>query len=148
VTDCHDKTGKGIAMTYAEALKLAKAERKKDFDATMERQLRTCNMHIEERETLGALFHEYVSGIGQPADTYLSGVSYGIDTQVGKLVVHYSASVGAIFGRFERAEEAARVLGHMEVNCHSGKWNTHTSKGDDPAHVFQNWKRQLGRILP
>jgi hypothetical protein len=134
-------------MTYQDALKLTQTERKKDFDATMERRLRSCNMSVAERETLGALFHAYVSEIGTPADTYLTGVSYGIETHMGKLVVHYSASVGAIFGRFDRPEDAANVLGHMQVNCHSGKWNEHTSKGDKPDRVFENWKRQLWRVL-
>jgi hypothetical protein len=134
-------------MTYTEALKIARDERKKDFDRTMENRLRSCNMSIADRETLGALFHEYTSSIGTQAETYLTGFSYGLDTQVGKLVVRYCGSTGTIFGRFDRAGDAARILGHMQVNCYSGKWNTHTDKQDDPRVVFETWKRQLARVL-
>ena len=136
-------------MTYVEALKLTREERRKSANFRDERRLVTCNMSVAQREELGALFHEHTSALGEPSHcSYLTATVYKIATKAGKLELHYAAGWGAIFGRFEHAEVAAAILGTPEVNRYSGKWNTHTSKGDDPKFIFQAWKRQLERVLP
>jgi hypothetical protein len=139
-------------MTYREALKLTREERRKSADFRDERRLVAHNMSVADREKLGALFHEFASTVGTPVQrTYSTATHYKITTKAGPLEVHYVASWGTIFGRFENAPEAAKLFTSglwSSPNPYSGKWNCHTSRGDDPNSIFQDWKRQLERVLP
>jgi hypothetical protein len=135
-------------MNFDEALRLTHEERLKSADYG-DRHLMKFNMNTRDRETLGALFHEFGSLRGSTvAQTWLTGISYCFETKVGKLIVHYSANCGTIYGRFENAKAASDILGRTAVNFYSGKWNMHTEKGDDPYLIFTHWKQQLERILP
>jgi hypothetical protein len=99
------------------------------------------NMRADARDLLGALFHVYASQVGEPVDDSVFGIVYHVNTSAGIFKTHYDPHFGAIFGRFEDPTVAKDRL--SDVNPYSGKWNTHTSKGDDPEEVFEGWRRQL-----
>lgn len=133
-------------MTYVEARAMVHKERLATLDRKSAQRLADCNMSAGAREDLGALFHQYVSGIGVSVD-HPSGPAYSIPTTVGALTVRYNVHTGTIFGRFSTApQEAARCLGALFVNPHSGKWNTHTNNTDVVATIFTFWQCQVERV--
>lgn len=103
-------------------------------------------MRAEDREELGARFHTFASSVGEPFDHPVFGVSYRILIVGGSYTVHYDPVYGTIFGRFDPPEAAKGSIAW--VNPHSGKWNTHTSRGDDPVEVFESWRSQLAHLIP
>jgi hypothetical protein len=134
-------------MNYAEALKLTRKNRRSNsLFAGVERSLQKHNMSTAQREELGALFHEFASEVGKRS-TRTHAIEYVIETKAGLLTVNYCAYTGTIFGRFKDPTAAVVLLGGS-VNPYSGKWNHHTSKGDDPRYVFAGWKAAMLRLLP
>lgn len=105
------------------------------------------SMKSEDRDHLGGLFHAYASEIGEPFDHEVFGVSYKISLACGgTYTAHYDPLYGTIFGRFDVPPDTSGLP--SGTNPHSGKWNIHTSHGDEPVVVFEKWKSQLKWLLP
>lgn len=123
---------------YHEALRAVREQRlAKECDYG--RALVESNMSAKDREKLGALFHVWCDGVGTGHPDTAFGMVYHVVTVGGVFRTHYDPWSGAIFGRFERPEKVP-ILG---VNPHSGKWNIHTGRGDDPQVVFDTWSRAI-----
>ena len=131
-------------MTKLEAKKLAHEQYLALRDPALERALTKINMTLDQRKELGALFYAYASltGIEIPYEPLTK--RYTIKTCAGAFKTYYDPCTGTIFGRFENAEVAAQKL--TGVNPHSGKWNTHTSKDDEPTKVFLGWQIALNHV--
>lgn len=93
--------------------------------------------------------------LGQPNDVFVaynpqsaaapSGGSFWIDTRAGWLSIH--AQGDGVFCRFSEPERARRVVGIVNLNTASGKWNHHVFDAD-PADVLATFGRELARIVP
>jgi len=102
------------------------------------------NMSAKDRDKLGALFHTWCDAFGTAHQDPITGdVEYHFATLGGLFRTNYDPNFGSLFGRFEHPDRVLR----LNPNPHSGKWNTHTSRGDLPQSIFDYWSRQLQSVL-
>jgi len=127
-------------VSYREAFAAVRKERK-----LVDRENRPPKgtMKIPDRERLGALVIEYLSGIGETLPHPTRGVEFVVDTIAGKLVVHYDTSFGTIFSKFQTPNSRMP----SDANPNSGKWNFHYDDKDTADSAFQVFQYHLNRIL-
>ena len=134
-----------MTVSYKEALHAVHEQRlEKEQSPHYGRPSVKIVMPAKDREELGALFHVWCDtyGVGHQ-DPNTGDVEYQIQTTSGTLMTHYDPYFGTIFGRFEGP---GRVM-FSDANPHTGKWNTHTSRGDNPRSIYDYWSRRLQSVL-